>query len=51
MSKGGSDEAVGLKTGSLVSTLPGLISMQETFTPAQRSTACVFYLTCQQPSP
>lgn len=43
----GSGEAVGLKTGTLVST----ISLQETFTPAQRSTACILPLTCQQPLP
>lgn len=49
MSKGGSGEAVGLKRGSLVCTLIGLISLKETFTLAQRSTICVLYLTCQQP--
>lgn len=51
MSKGGSGGAVGLETGSLVSTLVGLISLQRTFTAAQRSTACVLHLTHQKPFP
>lgn len=51
MSKGGSGEAVGLETGSLVSTLVGFISLQETFIPAQRTTVCILHLTHQQPLP
>lgn len=51
MSKGGSGEAVALETGNLIVTLIGLIFLQETFTPAQRSTACVLHLTHQQPLP